>query len=93
MFQRHVVPVALTLIFAVAAAGADNKGIHIPAGKTTSWAWVRNDAAGYRWDIYSSGYVSNGTDSAYSGGMQLRVNGASFSWSSTGRINKQVSDE
>ena len=83
-----VVAVGLLLVAATVVAGADSKGIHISGGTKTGWAWVKNDGAGFRWDVHSNGYVSNGTNGAYSNAMQLRVNGAHFSWSSNGTVGK-----
>ena len=85
---RNIGIIVLVLSVAACPIRAASKGLHvIPAG-TTNWAWIRNDGAGYRWDIYSNGYISSGTNSAYSSGMQLKVNGSYFSWSSQGNLSK-----
>ncbi|MCK4276691.1 MAG: hypothetical protein KAX78_09260, partial [Phycisphaerae bacterium] len=85
----------IVLVLAVWASGlrasglrAADKGLLVIPGGTTTWAWTRNDGAGYRWDIYSGGYISTGTNSAYSSGMQLKVNGSYFSWSASGTLSK-----
>ena len=87
--------IALTLVVAAATAvpaWAADKGLLIPAGRPTNWAWVRNDGAGYRWDVQAYGYVSSGTSSAYSTCMQLRVNNSYYSWSSQGNLSKDGSE-
>ena len=67
----------------VKAEQADS--IHIPSGRNVGWNWQLSDGAGYTWDISSYGKVNNGTNDAYDGGMQLSVNGNSFSFGSAGR--------
>ncbi len=70
------------------AMGAEKSGIHIPAGKSVGTSWSINDSLGFRWDINCNGQVNDGTNDAYDGGMQLRVNGTQFQWSSNGRMSK-----
>jgi hypothetical protein len=70
----------------VMAAG--NSDIHIPTGKSVSTSWSITDSMGFRWDINCNGQVNDGTNDAYDGGMQLRVNGTQFQWSSNGRMGK-----
>lgn len=83
---------ATAILMAVsAAAGGGEKGIHLPGAQ--AWRggsyWRLNDGAGYLWDIYAGrGHVNSGTNSAYSGGMQLRVSGSTFSvGGSTARLS------
>ena len=78
---------AVLLIGAVAACG-EMKGIHIPPGRNVGWNWSVDDGAGFRWDISSQGVVNDGTGDAYDGGMQLQINGAGFSYSSSGRLSE-----
>jgi len=68
-------------------AGAAERGIHIPSGRSVSFTWYLNDGAGYRWDISSNGQVSDGSNDAYDGGMQLRLAGSYFSSSTQGRLS------
>jgi hypothetical protein len=70
------------------AALAESEGIHIKEGRSVGWYWTETDGAGYRWDISSNGQVNDGSNDAYDGGMNLTVNGSSFYWSSSGRLNK-----
>ncbi len=79
-------PVAVLLL--AAAAGAD-EGIHIKAHRPTSFMWTTQDAMGYRWDVSSNGTISDGTNDAYDGGLQLQVQGATFPSFSAGRLSKQ----
>ena len=86
---RNITVAVLVLsVWASSLRAAPDKGVLVVPGGTTNWAWTRNDGAGYRWDIGSNGYISTGTNSAYSGGMQLKVNGTYFSWSSPGTVTK-----
>lgn len=72
-----------------ALARGAGRGVHIPKGRrSVGWNWTLTDGAGFRWDINSNGMVSDGTNDAYDGGMQLQVNGSSFSWGSSGRLGK-----
>ena len=91
MSNRHPIAfslaVFLALVLAPAAFGADD-GLHIPAGRSVGWNWYVTDGAGYKWDINSYGTVNDGTNDAYDGGMQLQVNGSSYSWGSSGKLNK-----
>jgi len=60
-----------------AAAAADS--IHIKEGVSVSFMWSLNDGLGCRWDINGNGSVDNGTNNAYSGGMQLgTTDGSTF---------------
>jgi len=85
--QRIARCLAVILLPAAVAAAAD-KAIHIPAGRSVGWNWYVTDGAGFRWDINSYGTVNDGTNDAYDGGMQLQVNGSTYSWSASGRLNK-----
>jgi len=95
MNNRHPIAFSLAVSFALALVlgatgttfGADD-GLHIPAGRSVGWNWYVTDGAGYKWDINSYGTVNDGTNDAYDGGMQLQVNGSSFSWGSSGKLNK-----
>ncbi|MDY7009696.1 MAG: hypothetical protein SVV80_02955, partial [Planctomycetota bacterium] len=64
-----------------------NEGIHIPAGRSTSSPWTTTDSLGYRWDILNNGTVSDGTNDAYDGGMQLSVNRTAFPVQPTARLS------
>ena len=83
---RNATWTVIALAAAAAAAPAADKGIHITSGKTVSFTWYLNDGAGFRWDISSNGQVSDGTNDAYDGGMQLRIGGTYFSSSSQGKL-------
>lgn len=72
----------LAALGATQARGADS-GIHLPSGRKVGFNWYMTDGAGFRWDISSQGHVSDGTNDAYDGGMQLRLGGSSISSSST----------
>jgi len=88
MNSRNTVALGLALlVLAGGALGAD-KDLHIPAGRSVGWNWYVTDGAGFRWDINSYGTVNDGTNDAYDGGMQLQVNGSSYSWGSSGKLNK-----
>ena len=82
--------VGILVVLPVAARpSAADTNIHIPTGRSVSGNWNVTDGAGYAWNIYvSNGYVSSGSHSAYSGGMQLQISGSGFSSSSTGRLSK-----
>ena len=99
--RTHVSTATILLLTAVAFAGgevllmppmpptmgAEKSDIHIPAGKSVGTSWSINDSMGFRWDINCNGQVNDGTNDAYDGGMQLRVNGTQFQWSSNGRMS------
>ena len=88
MAGRHWALMAAVLgVSGLSAAGAED-GIHIPSGRKVGFVWYLNDAAGFRWDISSNGQVSDGSNDAYDGGMQLRVGGTYFSNSGQGRLSK-----
>jgi len=70
-----------------AGSNSARAGIHLTAGRTTSFVWVKTDTYGYRWDVSSNGSVSEGTNDAYDGAMQLSVNGTSLPGFSTGRLS------
>ena len=79
--------IVLAAILTSAATGAE-KDIHIPSGRSVGTSWTVTDGAGFRWDITNNGQVNDGTNDAYDGGMQLRVNGNSFENASSGRGSK-----
>ena len=85
--QETAICLAALLLAAAGAMGQD-KALHIPPGRSVGWNWYVTDGAGFRWDINSYGTVNDGTNDAYDGGMQLQVNGSTYSWSSSGRLNK-----
>jgi hypothetical protein len=70
------------------AAGADETGIHVSGSQRVGFNWYMTDGAGSRWDISSNGQVSDGTNDAYDGGMQLRMGGSYFASSSEGKLSK-----
>lgn len=70
------------------AAPSGDEGIHIAAARETSFSWIQTDTKGGRWDIYNDGRVNSGTNSAYSGGLQLQVNNSPFQNSNTAKLNK-----
>ncbi len=86
MHKRRVA-VGLVLLTALAVPAAGD-GIHLPGGRSTGFNWQLNDGAGYRWDISSQGYVNDGTNDAYDGGMRLSVNGSNFSHGGSGKLSK-----
>jgi len=75
------------VLLAASAASAERRDIHLPSGRSVGFTWYLNDGAGYRWDISSNGQVSDGSNDAYDGGMQLRLSGSYFSNSSSGRLS------
>jgi hypothetical protein len=79
-----LVPGAICLVVAAAACQAQEKGVLLTGSQRTSFTWEVSDASGSRWDIQYNGQVGNGTNSAYSSGMMLSVNGSQFSWGSEG---------
>jgi len=83
---RPYATAAAVLLACAAATAAAEKGIHITGGGNVGFTWYMNDGAGFRWDIGSNGYVSDGTNDAYDNGMQLRMGGSYFSNSSQGRL-------
>ena len=72
--------VVLSLAATCLSAGAvAQEGIHIKEGDSVSFMWTLNDGLGCRWDINGNGSVDNGTNNAYSGGMQLgTTDGSTF---------------
>ena len=78
----------LAILSAAAAAQAGDDGIHISAGRSTSFMWTQSDGLGFRWDIAGNGMISDGSNDAYDGGMQLEINGSGYASFSTGQINK-----
>ena len=80
--------IGIACVFLAAATVFAGEGIHITGGSSIGFNWNINDGAGYRWDISSYGTVSNGTNNAYSGGMQLQVNNSGFHHSGSGRRSK-----
>jgi hypothetical protein len=73
---------ALLLLLCVSSSvGASKRLIASPPqipGRVT-FNWIKNDGAGFRWDITSQGTVNDGIHDAYDGGMSLQVNGSTFS--------------
>ncbi|MHC4563239.1 MAG: hypothetical protein ACYS8X_10760 [Planctomycetota bacterium] len=57
-------------------------------GRTVNYNWTLNDAADYRWDIVQGGYVNDGLNDAYDGGMKLLVGGSAFAYSNPARLHK-----
>lgn len=84
---RRTIGIALLLVLAGPLAAAED-GLHIPGGKSVGFTWYLNDGAGFRWDISTNGQVSDGTNDAYDGGMQLRIGGTYFANSAQGRLHK-----
>ncbi len=84
---RNVTFLAAAMLLGGAATGAE-RDIHIPSGRSVGFNWYLNDGAGFRWDISANGQVSDGSNDAYDGGMQLRLGGTYFSSSSSGRLSK-----
>ncbi|MCK4626254.1 MAG: hypothetical protein KAV00_13130, partial [Phycisphaerae bacterium] len=62
-------------------------GIHLPGGRSSGLPWVTTDSSGYRWDIAGNGTVSDGSNDAYDGGMQLQVNGTAFRSQPTAKLS------
>jgi hypothetical protein len=79
--QESVLPNFPEAPRATAAAGAGEKesGIHVEGNQRVGFNWYMTDGAGSRWDISSNGQVSDGTNDAYDGGMQLRMGQTYFS--------------
>jgi hypothetical protein len=71
-----------------AAAGEKETGIHVSGSQRVGFNWYMTDGSGSRWDISSNGQVSDGTNDAYDGGMQLRMGGSYFASSSEGKLSK-----
>ena len=78
--------VIATVLLAI-SVGYAAEGIHLPTGRNTNFMWTTKDLRKFQWDISNNGSVSNGSDDAYDGGMQLQVNGSGFSGFSSGRID------
>ncbi len=78
----------LTAVLVGSIAAAADKRLHIPAGRSASFMWTVQDAAGFRWDISSNGTVSDGTNDAYDGGMQLQISGSSYPSVSNARLSR-----
>ena len=87
---------ALLFVAGVAAtAQARDDRIHL-TGSSTRFTWTQTDGHGYRWDISGNGTISDGTNDAYDGGMQLQVTisgpsssgSSSFTSFSTGKRSK-----
>ena len=72
---------------APAGAGEKETGIHVEGNQRVGFSWYMTDGAGSRWDISSNGQVSDGTNDAYDGGMQLRMGGTYFN-GADGRLSK-----
>ena len=89
MSKRHKTALCLAVILVTAGgAAAADKALHIPPGRSVGWNWYVTDGAGFKWDINSYGTVNDGTNDAYDGGLQLQVNGSTYSWGASGRLNK-----
>lgn len=86
--HRRRTTILLALLASFAATAAADGGIHLPGGRSTGFNWQLNDGAGYRWDLSSQGYVNDGTNDAYDGGMRLSVNGSNFSHGGSGKLSK-----
>ncbi len=85
--MRRIATAIIACLAAAAPTGAGT-GLHIPGGRKVGFTWAINDGAGCRWDISANGQVSDGTNDAYDGGMQLRVNGSHFGGVSRGTLDK-----
>jgi hypothetical protein len=72
---------------AAASAGDKESGIHVEGNQRVGFNWYMTDGAGSRWDISSNGQVSDGTNDAYDGGMQLRMGGTTFG-GAEGKLSK-----
>ncbi len=74
---------------ATPAAGAGDKesGIHVDGSQRVGFNWYMTDGAGLRWDISSNGQVSDGTNDAYDGGVQLRMGEMLFA-GAEGKLSK-----
>ncbi len=79
---------AMLAASAGAAPAGDEDGMHLTSGRSASFQWVLSDSLGYRWDISSDGTVANGTNNTYGPGMQLRLNGSSFSGPGGGTLSQ-----
>lgn len=67
---------------------SDNGDIHVPAGQAvSSFPWTTTDLHGFQWDIVNNGAVSDGSNDAYDGGMQLQVGGTAFPAQPTARLS------
>ena len=62
-------------------------GLHIASGRRVALPYVRNDGAGYRWDIQRYGSVGPGTSRAYGSGMYLQVDGSRLMFTGQGTVN------
>ena len=89
MINKHKTALSLAVILLTAGvAPGEDKALHIPPGRSVGWNWYVTDGAGFKWDINSYGTVNDGTDDAYDGGLQLQVNGSTYTWGASGRLNK-----
>jgi hypothetical protein len=81
--MRKFAVAAVVCLFAAGSAWAQeaktDESIFIKGTNQSSWPLVITDGAGFRWDIYQNGSISNGQNNAYSSGMQLHVNDSVFS--------------
>ncbi|HOF18432.1 MAG TPA: hypothetical protein PK082_05945, partial [Phycisphaerae bacterium] len=85
--MKHLLHASLILVLLAAPAAAQDEGIHLPANQQVGFYWYATDGAGFRWDVTSYGTINDGTNNAYDGAMQMRVNGQYFNWSSSGNLS------
>ena len=80
----------LSAVAAAATALAADEDIHIKSERTTSLMWAVNDQLGFRWDIATTGCVSDGSNDAYDGGLNLQTaDGNVFTGFASAKINKE----
>ena len=95
MKGTYCLAAALLLVAAARTAHAGDDRIHL-TGSPTGFTWTQTDGHGYRWDISGNGAVSDGTNDAYDGGMQMQLSipgpsgtrSSNFSSFSTGKRSK-----
>lgn len=85
---QHGALALLLLLCVTSSVGASKRLIASPPQipGQVSFNWIKNDGAGFRWDITSQGTVNDGIHDAYDGGLSLQVNGSSFSMSGYGKL-------
>ncbi|HAU37511.1 MAG TPA: hypothetical protein DCX07_07300, partial [Phycisphaerales bacterium] len=85
--MKYLLHASLALALLAAPAAAQDEGIHLPSNQQVGFYWYATDGAGFRWDVTSYGTINDGTNNAYDGAMQMRVNGQYFNWSSSGNLS------
>jgi hypothetical protein len=92
--HRFRILVLILFCFAVGPiiAEPDDGGLHIQGDKSTGWQWRTTDSKGFMWDINSNGTVSDGRNNAYDGGCALKIKGADFHHSTSGKLSEDAGE-